>query len=129
MTAGEALRALHKAGRIRSPWLAGMRVWSPSCWLAAAGLRIVAVHRGSAGGRVEVTAGRQTYTVDREGSTTYPWSPECGPPVVQRVPHASPDTWEPDLTDPATVGCLLALLREAKGEAIAAALIALAGAL
>lgn len=78
MTLTEALRKLHAAGRIRSPWLSGM-AWNVA-W------------------------------EDRKHVTRLP--------VRGRVPYDGPHDWSrPDLTDPATVGCLAALAREASGDA------------
>lgn len=122
VTLTDALAKLHAAGRIRSPWLPGMQFTSDNY------------------------AGVRRIQDDRFGSWPIPDDP----------------TLAPGLADPATVGCLLALLREAEdypcwvrydsvrdpgaprwtvvrkegradghteGEAIAAALIALAEAL
>lgn len=139
MTVAEALQALHKAGRIRSPWLEGMAFGGSDGWGHIGRLT------GVDGERFPYEWEYKGYLRSRaDGHDWYelPPEPRC-PPVV--------------LTDPATVGCLLALLREAsgdtdlhaypwsypagsewrcgpamagtEGEAIAAALIALAGAL
>ncbi len=88
MTPGEALRALHGAGRLAQPWLAGMRTTRPH-WRAYA-------REGGLAGAGEPAG----YVADWEAlfGGSYP---------VQR---------QPDTTDPATVGCLAALAREALGR-------------
>lgn len=78
MSPGEALRALHRAGRVRSTWLPGMLVGDGHQWRVS--------DRGSWHG---VDAGF------------------CA--------GALPFDTEPVLGDPATVGCLAALAREASG--------------
>ena len=71
MTLPLALARLHAAGRIKSPWLAGMLV------------------------------------------RNFPWHK---PFRVTENHNPTSDEWTPDLTDPATLGCLLALVREASGD-------------
>lgn len=82
----QALEILHRAGRIRSPWLPGMAV---------------IVDRGTRGGRIPFFRG-----------TTGWWYPS----EVELPNHIVDREAEPVLADPATVGVLLALLREASGD-------------
>lgn len=91
MTLTEALRALHQQRRIRSPWLPGMVAVSAE----GTPCRVAVLH-GSGGGAVIPG-----------------WSTGTLPVGVAFLTGATPD-----LTDPATVGCLLALLREASGEVV-----------
>lgn len=147
MTITQALAALCAAGRIRTPWVEGMAFGGSDGWIYVG--RVISVE----GERYPYEWEYNGYLRSRaEGHDWYelPPEPRC-PPIV----HA----------DPATCGCLLALLREAlqspavhtisfewpaalwttagelhdrrewdgptaasEGEAIAAALIALAGA-
>lgn len=100
MTLGEALRALHEQGRLRSPWLPGMAAADGDRW---------------------ADSDHERYQATRD--SRWLWRADV----------------EPNVTDPATVGCLFALLREAapqddrrqpyavvEGRVIAAALIELA---
>jgi hypothetical protein len=89
-TLTSALRALHAAGRVRSPWLPGMR------------------------------------GIDKNGCPFRMGHPHrCGDWFVfdeRMVDRLTPVGFaflalvQPDTSDPATVGCLLALLREASGD-------------
>lgn len=93
MTLVQALAALHAAGRIRSPWLPGMlavRRRHDPVEMA----RVVQTHAG----RVTVWANRDVEGIDWVISTER----EDGWPDDVEVAH-----------DPASDGCLLALLREA----------------
>lgn len=81
MTVGEALQLL-RGRRIRTPWLPGMRA------IIDSNLAFRRTEDGFAGHGL----GGDLMT------------------------EAAIGTAEPDLTDPATVGCLLALLREATGD-------------
>lgn len=93
MTSTEALQALQTAGRIRSPWLPGM-------------LRI---HRYPA--EDDHPAGVITWRIARTvGEFCIGYDPDTTDEEL------GVDSTEPDLTDPATVGCLLALVREASGD-------------
>lgn len=94
MTLTQALGALHRAGRIRSPWLPGMLV----------------VHDYPA--EDEHPPGQLRYRMSGEGEHCIGYLP-WDPPEVEVTP---------DLTDAATVGCLLSLLREATGELATSAL-------
>jgi len=76
MTLTDALRKLQRTERIRSAWLPGMR-WR---WLVPSNNRF------------------RWYRVNDR----------------YEPPHVEPESW--DLSDPATVGCLLDLLREARGQ-------------
>lgn len=84
MTLSQALAALHRAGRIRSPWLPGMH--------SSEGWRVLYVDA------LDGTVGAH-----RDGTTSVPLSLGS-----VRLGMARPDT-----SDAATCGCLLALLREA----------------
>lgn len=88
MTLTEALRALHGSGRIAREWLPGMRTDRPH-WRAYAHADGLSAAGEPAG-----------YCADWEAlfGGIYP---------TQR---------QPDLTDPATVGCLVALAREVLDE-------------
>ncbi len=89
MTLTEALTALHEAGWIKSPWLPGM---------------LVRQHRE------EPDPGHAWRKLDLQQG----WQ---GVPQGFAADYIGvPTTGDPDLTDPATVGCLLALLREASGR-------------
>ena len=48
------------------------------------------------------------------------WRPDCPPIRVANIEDAGnalqENNWLPELTDPATIGCLLALVREARGD-------------
>jgi hypothetical protein len=88
VTLTEALAKLHEAGRIRSPWLPGMHT-APEGW------RVLYLDR------------------DTGVAVTYRDGTDGGLLMVHPSRVASAHI---DLTDPATVGCLLALLREASGD-------------
>lgn len=98
MTLTEALRALVKAGRIRSPWLTGMMVGVELPDRLICGLRITGRGRG------------------RDDGLLY-----CAHTPVPLGAVAVPADGVVDVSvqDPATVGCLLALLREATGDPMA----------
>lgn len=82
MTLTDALRVLHEAGEIASPWMAGMATLDEDRILCS----------DHADGLVFVDLGTAREWVDPAG------------------------LGQPDPTDPATKGCLLALLREATGD-------------
>lgn len=88
-TLGEALVALHRCGRIRSPWLPGM------LGIDAAGVRFRFVSGHPQGGGIIAD--------ERLVTSLTP----VGPALLSLA--------RPALQDPATRGCLLALLREASG--------------
>lgn len=115
MTPGEALRALHAAGKNRSPWLPGMVVYASGCPLAASTTRITHVHGPSHEGWVDTQHGPRLFTSCPEGRY---FEPVAG--VRRWRTGARHDLWEPFLDrpteDPATVGCLAALAREASGD-------------
>jgi hypothetical protein len=95
---GEALAKLHAAGRIRSPWLPGMATDHH--------VRVLESQHDGCPGLVLVA--------DDEG-VGWVWPYDTRPPK----PFGSDDDGpigEPDTDDPGTVGCLLALLREASRE-------------
>lgn len=87
---GADLRKLHAAGRIRSPWLPGMRV-----------------HGTAPASPIGTVTG---YASRRAGGLDVSW--DGG--TIDREAVASALT--PDTSWPATLGCLLALLREAAGD-------------
>lgn len=99
MTLREALDILHRAGRIRSPWLPGMATGDDGC------VRILDVEHDGIPGLIRVIDD------DLCASWVWPWERPCPQPHCERC-----DIGDPDLTDPATVGCLAALAREASGE-------------
>jgi len=92
MTLATALHKLAAAGRIKSPWLPGMFVAVPPSL----------VFRKPGLGRI-VAADDTTVSACRDERTVSEYLPE--------------QVGAPDLTDPATLGCLLALVREASGWA------------
>jgi hypothetical protein len=105
-----------------------MLVHCSGCPLTASTARITCVHRLSEGEWLDVQIGYQIYVVDRSGAYFHMWAPETGPAIRCWSPHnASRDRWEPFMDappsrhDPATVGCLLALLREAMSAPFATA--------
>lgn len=88
MTLREALQHLHAEGRIRSPYLPGMTlVCAPTD-----AYRLV---------------GPDEFAYDLEHQQDYDYGEEWS---------IGETDWRPDLADAATVGCLLALLREATGK-------------
>ncbi len=105
MTLTEALQRLHEAGKIKDAWLPGMRVLHPG------GLE-------SAGSMERHDIPLRAYDENEEPAIAGdPWS------IVEGYdgscsPKQGPE-WTPDLTDPATLGCLLALVREASGDPVA----------
>lgn len=99
LTLPEALRRLHAAGRIVAPWLSGMLLAE---WDARTTAR-VAWFDGDGGQRVNLS-----YSCPSEGVAQGGWL---------RVESAKLYAWRgPALDDPATVGCLTALLREAAND-------------
>lgn len=92
MTLTEALYALHRAGRIVSPWLPGMRS-DPEGW------RVVAVELDGDGRLLEVIA-------YRDGTRA---------PLLY-LGHRRAEMAHVRAEDAATIGCLLVLLREAEPE-------------
>jgi len=95
MTLTEALVALHKAGRIRSPWRDGMKFHT---------MRVFLDHSVQHGARWSCLVPRYT-------GTYY----DLCPPEICDWERAE-GFGDPDLSDPATRGCLLALAREASGD-------------
>ena len=97
MTLPEALRALHAAGRIRAPYLPGMVVGAHYGGVARGSCRIVRVLPHDGTHLIEVVAGGEAFPSD--GLFRF------------RADRAEITGVLTD--DPATVGCLLALYREA----------------
>lgn len=87
----DALRRLHQQGRIASPWMPGM----------------LAVE--SDGRRWRVRVGEHDMLRGEGEPRGY-----CGG-FESTAKHMG---WCPNLTDPATLGCLLALVREAHGDVV-----------
>lgn len=117
MTLADALRVLHEAGRIANPWLPGMLVRMPPSKGANESQRIIYASRD----------GREILSVEEGVPYAYRWkmrpdgwvveSMDDGVWTPEAVTHYStPRTWTPDTDDPATLGCALALLREATGD-------------
>ena len=90
MTLTEALAALHRAGKIASPWLPGMHGFDTR----GVGFRVLLMHHS--GGAIVMTDGMITQTL--------PVSAEFMGMAIH------------DLQDRATIGCLLALAREVWGD-------------
>lgn len=97
MTLTEALHRLHRAGKIRSPWLPGMKLVGAYADYPA---------------RVHAFGERPFDTEDVVAEEPLRWWVE--PETRDGGPYKGP--YLPDLTDPATVGCLAALAREATGN-------------
>lgn len=99
MTLREALGALHRAGRIRSPWLPGMLVST---------------------GRDEICT-RITCRLSWSDACRWHGSYDTSEKPIHggwlRILIGAMVDYEPDPSDPATVGCLAALAREADGRA------------
>lgn len=96
MTLTEALAVLHRAGRIRSPWLPGM--WTDTH------VRITETQHDGYPGLIEVA--------DDEGTA---WVRPVGV-EIRGYDDEECDIGSPVTDDSATVGCLLALLREARRD-------------
>jgi hypothetical protein len=114
MTLAEALQRLHEAGRIRSPWLPGMSAKDADPGQAY--FRIVA---GNGGDGSFVWGYYRRIVAGNGGDGSFVWGYYRYDHAVR--PFHTEEMYDntPDLTDPATLGCLLALVREASGDPLA----------